>query len=135
MRVRTVSQALGALGLVVYLAACSPGESKVTVVGPQPPQPKIAITTSPVVVPRGGVDTVRISITRTDYTSVVGVTFGGLPNGVTIPSISTTSTNAFRIPIRADSNATLGTVTATISASGTEVANVTAQLSVTVTAR
>lgn len=131
MRFRTVAPVLCAL----VLAACSPGDSEITVVGPQPPVPKIAITTSPVVLPRGGVDTVRISITRTDYTSVVGVTFAGLPGGVTAPSISTTSTNAFRIPIRADSNATLGTVSATISASGTEVATVTAQLSVTVTAR
>ncbi len=127
--------ALPLVGLSLALVACSPGDSKVTVVGPQPPQPKIAITTSPVVIPRGGVDTVRISITRTDYTSVVGVTFSGLPNGVTAPSISTTSTNAFRIPVRADTNATLGTVTAIITASGTEVQAVTAQLSVTVTAR
>lgn len=120
---------------LLALAACDPGDSSVSVMGPQPPQPKVAITTQPVTLRQGGVDTVRIAIARTDYTGPVFVTFDGLPVGVRAPSVSSTSTNAFRIPLVADSNAALGTRTATITASGIDIPTVTAQLGVTVSSR
>lgn len=124
-----------ALLAFITLAACSPGESSVTVVGPQPPRPKVEITTQPVALRQGGSDTVRIAIARTDYTGPVFVTFEGLPAGVRAPSVSSTSTNAFRIPLNADSNAALGVRTATITASGIDIPVVNIPLSVTVSSR
>ncbi len=75
---------------------------------------------------RQGLTTIlEVNITRAGgYVAPVFVTITGLPNGVTAPSVSSTSTNQLRITLTATAQATLGPTTATVTAQGNEVPNV-----------
>ncbi len=75
---------------------------------------------------------VEVNITRSGFVAPVFVTISGLPNGVTGPSVSSTSTNQVRITLVADVHATLGPVTATVTAQGSDVPTVTKQFMLTV---
>jgi hypothetical protein len=135
MRLRAI---LPAVVLATSLAACgSDGSSGNTVVGPGgPPVPAIAITApTTLTVRQGGTVTVPITIRRTDYPGVVFVNFTGLPTGVVAPVVSSTSTNAFNIPLVADTLARVGSALVRITAQGIDVATQTADFSLTVTAR
>jgi hypothetical protein len=123
---------------VVALAACGGeggGGSGVTGPGgPTLPMPSIRLSAPTTLsVARGGTVTVPIDIARTDYTGVVFVNFTGLPTGVVAPSVSSTSTNRFAIPLRADSTAALGATTVRITGQGVDIPVVTVQFTLTVT--
>jgi hypothetical protein len=123
-------------GALALLAACSPGDDNNTSTGPTPPVPGIRLTVpTTLTVRQGATVTLPIAITRTDYTSVVGVTFAGLPRGVVAPTVSTTSTNAFNIPLVADTAAALGTAQVTITGQGIDIPSQSATFALTVTAR
>ncbi|MCU0634062.1 MAG: hypothetical protein MUE41_04230 [Gemmatimonadaceae bacterium] len=127
---------VGACALVALLAACSPGDDTNTGTGPTPPVPGIRLTVpTSLSVRQGATVVVPITIARTDYTSVVGVTFSGLPRGVAAPTVSTTSTNAFSIPLVADTSAAVGTAQVTVTGQGIDIPTQTATFALTVTAR
>ncbi len=123
--------------LATSLAACSSdGSSGGTVTNPPPPVSAIAITVPATLsVRQGGTVTVPIAIRRTDYTGVVFVNFAGLPTGVVAPVVSSTSTNAFNIPLVVDTLARVGAASVRVTAQGIDVATQTADFSLTVTAR
>jgi hypothetical protein len=123
--------------LATTLAACSSdGSSGGTVTNPTPPVSAIAITVPATLsVRQGGTVTVPITIRRTDYTGVVFVNFSGLPTGVVAPVVSSTSTNAFNIPLVVDTLARVGAASVRVTAQGIDVATQTADFSLTVTAR
>lgn len=126
----------GSAALAFVLAACNPGDGSVTGTGPPLPNPKIAITTpGQVAIVQGQSAVAAVTIARTDYTGVVFMTLSGLPTGVTGPSVTSTQTNQINITLVADTNATLGTRTVTVNASGVEVASVTGTFQLTVVAK
>jgi hypothetical protein len=118
------------------LGACSPGDSTGSGTGPPLPQPKIGITLgAQASVKQGDRVSIAIAIQRTDYTGPVFVTFENLPRGVTAPSVSSTSTNQFNIPLVADSTAPLASSLVRVNATGIDVASVVATFTRTVTTR
>jgi hypothetical protein len=65
----------------------------------------------------------------------VFVNFTGLPTGVVAPVVSSTSTNAFNIPLVVDTLARVGSSLVRITAQGIDVATQTGDFSLSVTAR
>jgi hypothetical protein len=133
----TLRTVLPVVVLAASLAACGgDGNSGGNVTNPGPPGPAIAITIpASLSVRQGGTVTVPITIRRTDYTGVVFVNFTGLPTGVVAPVVSSTSTNAFNIPLVVDTLARVGSSLVRITAQGIDVATQTGDFSLTVTAR
>lgn len=127
----------GTVAALLLLAACSSdNDSGGTATQPTPPVPAIAITVPATLsVRQGGTVSVPITIRRTEYTGVVFATFTGLPTGVQAPNVSSTSTNAFTIPLVADSLAAVGATSVRVTAQGIDVATQTATFSLTVTPR
>ncbi len=88
-----------------------------------------------VAVRQGASTILEVNILRSGYVAPIFVTVTGLPTGVTGPSVSSTSTNQLRLPLTADTLATLGPATATVTAQGSDVPTVTKQFRLTVGAR
>jgi hypothetical protein len=107
---------------MVSLAAC--GSDSVTNPDPDPPTPGIALTVpSALGIIQGGSTNLVVGITRTSYVGVVFLTLTGLPNGVTGPTVTSTSTNQFQVILNASATATTGAATVTVNASGIDIAS------------
>lgn len=121
MRNAPLARCLGVTALVA-LAACS-GDS-VTSPDPVLPTPGVKITVPTALgVIQGGTTVLTVGITRTSYVGVVFMTLSGLPNGVTGPSVTSTSTNQFQVTLVATATATTGAATVTVHASGIDIPN------------
>lgn len=105
---------------MVVLAAC--GSDSVTNPDPVLPTPGVALTVPTALgMIQGGSTTLVVGITRTSYVGVVFLTLTGLPNGVTGPTVTSTSTNQFQVILNASTTATTGAATVTVNASGIDI--------------
>jgi len=134
---RTVRSIVRAASFAVLMTGCnSDAATSNTGGGGGIPTPKIDISVpAALAIRQGGSATLAVTIARTAYTGTVFVTRSGLPTGVSAPVINSTSTNALSISLQADTTATLGPATVTVSAQGVDVATVTRTFVLTVSAR
>ena len=133
---RTPARLLLSFCSALALVACN-GDKATTgsVPGGFPPATIQISVPSSLAVRQGATVSLEVNIIRTNYTAAVFVTVTGLPNGVTAPSVSSTSNNQLLIPLVADTNAVLGSKSVTVNAQGTDVPFVTGTVSLTVSAK
>lgn len=121
MRNRSFARTVGAVALSLAGAACDTGSS-VTDPDPVLPTPKVALVVPTALgIIQGGTTQLVVNINRTSYVGVVFMTLSGLPNGVTGPTVTSTSTNQFNVTLVATATATTGAATVTVNASGIDI--------------
>ncbi len=97
--------------------------------------PKIAVSVSPssVTLIRGGsAQSIKVTLTRTNFTGSVTLSNSSLPSGVTATYTQPGTGNSGSISLKAASNATVGSKSVTLTASGSGVSSATTTFTVTV---
>lgn len=116
-----------------FLASCSGNDGPTGPGSGGPPTSTISIAVPPSArIPPGGTLQVVVTITRTEYTGPVFVSFSGLPAGVTAPAVSSTSTSQLSIPLVADPTASPNAANVQVNAQGINVSPVSTTFLLTV---